>query len=249
MPTNLNILDSMQACNTAITIGWDTDSWMPRAINHLVSGSDIISDFELGQLCILQQPQPLPLSHGIRHAYACTGHLLETERHRIAFLRMLTVWYYGVDTIKSGPFTVVWDDQLSDQRLHTGYESLCRKLAQLQLHTFPPAILSNGQSSFRWLNHFSDYPKILNFVRESEHGEDLIFVINRGDETIKSLNFGVPSEGEYEVLLDSDALLFTGGREEEASPFQTQPERAQGFEHSIIINLPASSALILRKIP
>ena len=160
---------------------------------------------------------------------------------------MLTVLYQGVDTVKAGPFTVKWDDQLPDQRLQTGYEALCHRLAHLSLEKFPPSTLSNGQSSFQWLNYFPDQPALLSFIRENETGEDLIFILNRSNEPIKSLTMGVKKEGLYEVLLDSDSLLFVGGREEYLSPYSSKPEPANDCAHSIFIDMPPASALILQR--
>lgn len=230
-----------------MTMGWNADSWIPRAVKHLVIGDPVLDDFSLERLGVLGEAENLPVSHGVLHAFTCTAHLLHEERLRYSFLRMLTVWYYGMDIKKSGPYTVVWEDRLPDERQQKGYDELCKRLVDLYEEDFPAMTLSSGQSSFKWMGHYEKHPKLLTFMRESETGESLIFLINTGNEQVRDLDFGVPEAGDYEILLDTTQLQFIGGKAEDTPPFSSRSLPTKGYEHCLFIDMQPASAFILRR--
>lgn len=230
-----------------ITVGWEADSWIPRAVKHLLMGNPVLDDFSLERLGVLGEPENLPVSHGVMHAFSCTAHLLKEERLRFSYLRMLTVWYYGMDLKKSGPYTVVWEDRLPDGRQQKGYDELCKRLVDLYEEDFPPMTLSSGQSSFKWMGHYEKHPKLLTFMRENEEGEDLIFLINTGDQQVRDLDLGVPEAGDYEILLDTTQLQFIGGKAEETPPFNSRNLPTKGYEYCLFIDMEPASAFILRR--
>ena len=62
----------------------------------------------------------------------------------------------------------------------------------------------------------------------------------------KQYCMGVPVAGTYEVLFDSDAEEFGGKGRGQTSPVKTFANPCHGFDHSLMVDLPPYSGVILR---
>ena len=104
----------------------------------------------------------------------------------------------------------------------------------------PPVKAEPGEE---WLVVDDAVQNVVAFYREDEEGDRVIAIINFSDVWRKDYTFGVPEEGKYKVIMNSNASDFTGG-----DVYETQEVPIHGHEQSLKIMLEGNSALYLKLI-
>lgn len=103
---------------------------------------------------------------------------------------------------------------------------------------------------FEWINCVYDRENIVIFARKSEKREEtLLFVCNFAPASREGFRLGVPHEGTYTEILNSDSRQF-GGRGM-TNPGEIKSERMEkdNRENSIVINLAPFGTCVFRYMP
>ena len=99
---------------------------------------------------------------------------------------------------------------------------------------------------FAWINPGDTEHSTISFIRKSRSGrEKIIAIMNFAAAEHKNYKVGVPYSGEYEVVLSSDDKRFGGG-DGFKKVYKAQKEKADDFDYSIELDLPALSAAYLK---
>ncbi len=98
---------------------------------------------------------------------------------------------------------------------------------------------------FEWISHDDNRNNIIAFRRIAKDGSDLIVVVNFSPEMHESYSIGVPFEGTYEEVFNSDKEEF-GGSGMSNGKVKTVDEPLHGQEQSIEIKIPRFGVLYFK---
>ncbi len=127
---------------------------------------------------------------------------------------------------------------------HRGIQSLVKDLNQL--YKKHPALYQHDfdYQGFEWIDCHDVEQSIISYRRKTEH-EDLIIILNFTPVTREHYRIGVPVEGSYTEIFNSDSSYYDGGNVgngtalSEPTPWMNQP-------HSVSLTLPPLGAVILK---
>ena len=139
------------------------------------------------------------------------------------------------------------DWQLLDYDMHRKFNFYCKTLNEF--YKSQPALYENEQdwNGFQWINANDDEHSIISFVRYSKEGKDsVICVANFTPVGYNTYTIGVPSDGIYSVVLNTNDEKF-GGDGAGSGKYMAKKESFGDFEYSIKITVPALTSIYLKK--
>ena len=205
----------------------------------------------------------LPLSHDeVVHGKGSLLHKMPGDDwQKFANLRSLYGWMYGTPGKKLlfmgselAPLTE-WahDDSLPWHLTNDdAHEGVLQWVAALNhIYRTVPALhgLDNDPGGFRWIDANDDQRSIITSLRCDADGDMVVVAFNGTPVPRRDVMTGVPSSGEWEVLLCSDEEAYGGAGYEHPASYTTTPHRHNGLEQSIWLTLPALSVTFLRYVP
>lgn len=131
---------------------------------------------------------------------------------------------------------------------HKGHQLLFKDLGHL--YKSEPALFEADYQpqGFVWLDHEDGENSVYAFVRQNlDKTRQVVVVANFTPIPRQEYRLGVPEEGEYEILINSDSEFYWGSNYEAGSHFVSEKIAHQGQTHSISLNLPPLSTLYLRR--
>ncbi|WP_425358165.1 1,4-alpha-glucan branching protein GlgB [Coriobacterium glomerans] len=106
-----------------------------------------------------------------------------------------------------------------------------------------------AQTGFTWIDADDAAQSIVSFVRHADHiDNDLLFIINFDPASYESFHLGVPREGVWQVVMDSDDPSFGGSGYPVASSYASLPYPWNGCDDSIDVALPGLAGLVFKRI-
>jgi 1,4-alpha-glucan branching enzyme len=112
------------------------------------------------------------------------------------------------------------------------------------------ALLDDRPEGFEWVDFHDAENTVWSFLRKAPAGagNDLLVIVNATPVVRHGYRIGVPTIGSYEVILNSDAEEFGGSECVSNAHIESCGLEAHGRTHSIEVDLPPLSVLIL-KVP
>lgn len=175
---------------------------------------------------------------------------------QFANLRLLLIHqftYPGKKLLFMGVELAQWEEWNHAQSLewsylehpeHKGVQSLVsqlnavyQKYPALYQYDFEP-------QGFEWIECDDAGQSVLVFQRRDDHGF-LLIILNLTPVVRENYTIGVPSEGEYSVLFNSDDAEFGGSDYLQKTQFISQETPWMNQQQSLVINLPPLAGLIL----
>ena len=109
--------------------------------------------------------------------------------------------------------------------------------------------VDHGWKGFEWLDSQDADNSIFSFVRKAKDADDfLIFIINLTPVPRLGYRIGVPREGFYREILNSDSAHYWGSNMGNSGGMHTGSIRCHGREHSLSLTLPPLSCLVLKPV-
>ncbi|CAG0878762.1 unnamed protein product [Cyprideis torosa] len=141
--------------------------------------------------------------------------------------------------------TVSWE--LLDNEQHRGIQLLTRDLNQL--YKEEPGLHYNDfrPNGFRWIDCNDSDQSILSLIRQSDKPEEaIICIVNFTPVVRRDYRIGVPENGIYREILNSDAACYGGSNVGNAGLIQTEQKPWSEFKQSISITVPPLAALFFK---
>ena len=132
-----------------------------------------------------------------------------------------------------------------DHRFHQGVHSLVRDLNTLYKMHSALYQYDFDQQGFEWINCHDATQSVLSYVRRSDT-ETLIVVLNFTPTAHHHYMLGVPFEGGYEVIMNSDSSYYAGSNSGNNGEIKARHQSADGRPWSINIDVPPLAGVILR---
>jgi 1,4-alpha-glucan branching enzyme len=140
------------------------------------------------------------------------------------------------------PWTVV------DEPPHAGVKRLVRDLNQLYQQEPALFAVDYDPSGFEWIDCTDNENSVIAFLRRTTEPDDaLVVVLNFTPVVREAYRIGVPVEGYYRELLNTDADVYGGGNIGNDGGLQTEPVAAHGHDQSLLLTLPPLAALIFKR--
>ncbi len=129
--------------------------------------------------------------------------------------------------------------------LHRGIQSLVRDLNYLYRDL--PALyeLDFEQAGFSWLDCQDAENSLLSFLRRGRHGETVAAVFNFTPVLRHRYRIGLPFDGAYREIFNSDSHYYGGGNLGNAGKICAEPVPWMGQPYSAEIELPPLAAIML----
>jgi 1,4-alpha-glucan branching enzyme len=141
--------------------------------------------------------------------------------------------------------SVSWD--LLQYPIHQKLQTLVRELNRL--YRSEPSLyeVDFHYSGFEWVDFHDADNSIIAFLRRGEGREFVLFCCNFTPVPRKNYGFGVPEEGFYQEIFNSDAEMFGGSNVGNGGMVSSAPEEMHGRPHSISVTLPPLGVVAFRK--
>ncbi|SDG82053.1 1,4-alpha-glucan branching enzyme [Pseudomonas flavescens] len=129
---------------------------------------------------------------------------------------------------------------------HKGVQQLVSDLNALYRHE--PALhrLDGQPEGFAWLIGDDAGNSVFAWLRQDESGAPLLVVHNFTPQPRNGYRIGVPCEGIWHVLLNSDAERYAGSAAGSQGGLHTEALASHGQPHSLLLDLPPLATLVIK---
>ena len=141
------------------------------------------------------------------------------------------------------------DWHLLDHQPHSGMQGLVRRLNGI--YRSEPALfaLDDRPEGFEWIDFHDADNTVWSFLRKAPAGSgapDLLVIVNATPVVRHEYRLGVPREGSYQEILNSDACEFGGSGAAMTGVRDATLQGAHGRPCSLVLDLPPLAVMILR---
>jgi 1,4-alpha-glucan branching enzyme len=141
------------------------------------------------------------------------------------------------------------DWHLLEDSLHNGVQKLVRDLNRV--YSFRKSLWeTDGEAEgFEWIDVDNRNENIVAFLRKSpKGGPEMVCVGNFSALPRKGYRLGLPREGKYQLLVNTDADVYAGSGAEVGEMVEAEKVTSSGREFSVGIDLPAFSTLWFERV-
>jgi 1,4-alpha-glucan branching enzyme len=140
------------------------------------------------------------------------------------------------------------DWHLLEDPLHAGLQAFVRDLNALYRRERAFWETDFSHEGFAWVDFRDVEQSVLSFLRRgAESGEQLLFAFNFTPLTRHQYRIGVPAEGGWRELLNSDATVYGGSNVGNLGRVDSEPVPQHGHGQSVCLTLPPLSVLVLKR--
>jgi len=241
--------------------------WMHDTLHYMIK--DPIhrhfhhNEMTFGMLYAFHENFILPLSHDeVVHG---KGSLLNKmpgdEWQKFANLRAYLgfMWgYSGKKLIFMGSDFGQWQEWNYDKQLewealaapnHTGLQRLVRDL-NLVYHNEPSLYENDFEwNGFSWIDANDSDNSVFSFIRFAKDPDDFLIIVSNFTPVIRyNYKIGVPNNGEYREIINSDLDVYWGSNIKNISPLIASDEQVHGREFSLNLVLPPLATIFLKPV-
>jgi 1,4-alpha-glucan branching enzyme len=137
----------------------------------------------------------------------------------------------------------------SDPR-HAQLRSFVRDLNHLYMREPALSELDTSPEGFSWIDCHDTENSVISFQRRGKKEADtLVFICNFTPVVRYDYRLGVPHEGVYREILNSDTTQYGGSGVVNMQPMLSTPGNWQECSHSILLTLPPLATVVLKRQP
>jgi 1,4-alpha-glucan branching enzyme len=139
------------------------------------------------------------------------------------------------------------DWNLLEYAPHKGIQELIKALNALYKKEKAMHELDFNAKGFEWID-LSDYKNcVISYLRKAEDPDNYLVVIaNLTPVPHENYRLGMPDDGEYEVIFNSDDTVFYGSNFSDVRKYSATQLARNNREYSVALNLPPLSVLVLK---
>lgn len=141
------------------------------------------------------------------------------------------------------------DWNLFDYEMHQKMDAYCKQLLKIYKRSKPLYELDHTYEGFEWIDVNNSEQSIFSFIRKGSSPDDfLIIVCNFSESTYETYKVGVPKEGSYREILNSDAAIYGGANNHNKKVLKTVAEPYHGKPHHVEMTIPPFGITVLRPV-
>ncbi len=130
---------------------------------------------------------------------------------------------------------------------HLGIQRLVRDLNRLYVSEPSLHQLDHEPGGFEWIDHDDAKHSLFPFIRRSRQGECIVVLVNATPVPRPGYRLGVPEEGYYEEILNTDSTYYGGSNVGSAGGIPTRPQESHGRPNSIQIDVPPLGTVFFKR--
>ena len=140
---------------------------------------------------------------------------------------------------------------VDEYETHRHHQQFVKALNKLYLSE--PAFWQRGytEDGFTWIDANNSQQSIISFVRHGDRPvDDLVVLINFDPATYQEFKVGVPREGDYQEVFNTDSTAFGGSGvvNESIVSSHPEPEKWNGCDQSITIKVPPLAGVAFKRV-
>ena len=142
------------------------------------------------------------------------------------------------------------DWHLMEYPLQNGVHSLVRDLNHL--YRSQPALYETDcfPEGFSWVDCHDSDNSVISYIRKAKNQDDFVVVVCNFTPVVrKAYRIGVPLDGPYAELLNTDAACYAGSGVGNSGRVDADIIGAHGYAHSLVLDLPPLGTLVLKPFP
>lgn len=140
-------------------------------------------------------------------------------------------------------------NKLITESVDSTNSKLCSALNKLFEHEVAVGKTNNDPQSFEWLSNMNADGCYISYVRKTDDPEDMMVVICNFAGIEQTITSGVPYEGKYLEVLNTDETVYDGTGIVNKDEIRAGSMSADGRPQSITVKLAAQSMTIMKFIP
>ena len=203
----------------------------------------------------------LPLSHDevVHGKGALIGKMPGDEWQSCANLRLLFGYMYshpGKKILFMGCEFAQWKEWSHEESLewhsleYPSHQGIQRWVKDLNhLYRREPALheMDFAEKGFEWIDFHNWEESTVSYIRRGLNPDEHILVVCNFTPAVRNnYRIGVPREGYWRELINSDAEIYGGSGKGNAGGVSSEPTPAQGRNHSILLTLPPLAILFFK---
>ncbi|MGL5955312.1 MAG: 1,4-alpha-glucan branching protein GlgB [Brevinema sp.] len=141
------------------------------------------------------------------------------------------------------------DWHLNQYHLHAGMRQVIKDLNHVYQEETALYQLDTNPYTFTWLDCDNKDSGLLMWIRQDSQNNQVLIVLNLN--TVVKINYriGVPSQGAYREILNTDRSIYGGANILNEEYIHTDYMAWQGQEHSLVVNVGPLAAVIFKIYP
>ena len=145
-----------------------------------------------------------------------------------------------------------YDDQLEWQLLEQeNHKKLHRFVKDLNhFYLDNPSFWINDTSwdGFRWINESDNENSVISYMRRGKTKDDFVIVVGNFTPVERPIyKIGVPSAGEYEVVLHPNSVKYGGTRKKAGKTYKAKAQQFSDMSHTIVVEVDPNSVMFIKK--
>lgn len=128
---------------------------------------------------------------------------------------------------------------------HQGIQRLTRDLNHLYAHADYLHDLDFDVHGFEWVDCHDSDQSVITFLRRARNGNFAIIILNFTPVLRHNYRIGVPRQGEYIEVLNSDAIYYGGSNQGNGGGLHTDAVAWMGCSQSLLVTLPPLAGLVI----
>ncbi|MES9845555.1 MAG: alpha amylase C-terminal domain-containing protein, partial [Candidatus Sedimenticola sp. 6PFRAG5] len=139
------------------------------------------------------------------------------------------------------------DWYLMERPQHGGMRALVSELNRIYKEI--PALyeVEFTDNGFEWIDCHDASQSILSYQRKARDGSFVVVILNFTPIPRENYRIGVPAEGSYREVFNSDSSYYGGSNLGNSGLVQSEPQTWMGLPQSIKLTLPPLGALVLQR--
>ncbi|MCX7714189.1 MAG: 1,4-alpha-glucan branching protein GlgB [Clostridia bacterium] len=204
----------------------------------------------------------LPLSHDevVHGKKSLIDKMFGSYEEKFASLRTLFAYFMSIPGKKllfmGGEFgqfiewryneSLQW--QLLEFDMHRKLHEFVKDLNHFYLENKSFWQIEDSWDGFSWINPEDAENSVLSYIRKGRaKGDFVVVVLNFTPVARRRYTLGVPSSGEYEIVLCSDSKKYGGATKAASKSYKAKKGEKNGMPYHICLTLPGLSAVYLKK--
>ena len=136
---------------------------------------------------------------------------------------------------------------LLDFEEHQGVRNLVRDLNRLYVSESALNQLDHEPGGFEWIDHNDAKHSLFSFVRKDRNDETIVILVNATPVPRSGYRLGVPDDGFYEEIFNSDSALYGGSNTGSAGGIPARAQESHGRAFSIQIEVPPLATVYFKR--
>lgn len=128
-------------------------------------------------------------------------------------------------------------------------ENMLKTLNELYYNRPALHMLDNSEDGFEWINVLSADECMLSFVRKTDSDDDMLLVVANMAGVEREYEIGVPADGRYHEIFNSDDVRFGGSGVVNAERKEARRKEIDGRNYSISLKMGPVSIAIFEYVP